>query len=54
LRRGKFALKIPSIENKKNKCGISGPIGPKLEKNTFLWYPAFLKFAFETQQRYSF
>jgi hypothetical protein len=25
-----------------------------LEKNTFLWYPAFLKFAFETQQGYSF
>jgi len=30
--------------------GIVGDIGlwPQLEKNTFLWYPAFLKFAFET------
>jgi len=25
-----------------------------LEKNTFLWYPAFLKFACETQQIYFF
>ena len=24
------------------------------EKNTFLWYPAFLKFPFETHQIYSF
>ena len=27
---------------------------PQLEKNTLLWYPAFLKFAFETLQRHYF
>jgi len=26
----------------------------QLEKNTFLWYSAFLKFAFETQERHYF
>jgi hypothetical protein len=26
----------------------------QLEKNTFLWYPAFLKFACETQQEHFF
>jgi len=40
-----FILTLPQSPN--SKWG-------KLEKKTLLWYPAFLKFAFETLQRHYF
>ena len=36
------------------KLMVDSGILTTLEKNTFLWYPAFLKFAFETQKGHYF